>query len=673
MAFKFKKTKKTADSDFGLKTTLDNTAPLNQIVKDLYNREFQGRAYGLYFKLLGHRRNNRVFYKFLYHSTLPGHPLNAFTENFDGDIGPEFFEEFTYKSLMPKMITKLRNVEKTDPVTELLRQRADWRKKIRAVRNVHLTKYSRLKIEKCNEEVIQCPKYIVELAELLQQDPDPNFRDCYNWYYSGSGNLQLVSIKSVEFLLHSEFCNVYLSSFTRNNLTIDFQNAVSYSVDNDILETICSTQNIVVLRTKYKVFILQIVEQEDKLLFKKLRSFQNELPFTGISFDKYHKNILYATTLDCKLSIINIDRMTKRSLVLKENPTLEDNLNYVIGAERGFFMHIQKDSISAYDKRTNKAVNTWSGLKSIVDEITCNEIKAALQPEDSYGLYFTTQHHLFLMDTRFYKESKMKAIQRWTHGMHCVPTYISIQNVEFNKDYIFLSSQWCEDLCIVSNYSDRLTRYSDINGLAIPYRPPSIFNVLDDAQQKLLCWDLQNPIVKRLPTAITGKVEVQQGNNWVILMHNSLGDISSHVLYPTYMENLMDDNALQNLHEWSKDYKFKRKIFEVTGVHDISHIWKELREVTKEELDTFLHADQPPRRIIDEKEIYSAFEKEELMPELLEVWKNGPINNGTADDLPNILNSSDKFNYNMHAVIDTFRIITTIYKYNFKLLHSNFC
>ncbi|KAM3960393.1 uncharacterized protein ACR2FA_005488 [Aphomia sociella] len=620
---KLKSVKKTKEADFNSKIDIDNTAPLNQIVEDLHSREQHSRAYRLYHQLLAHRRNSKSYSRISYHCTLPGHPLNAFTENFDGDIDPNYFEKFLYKSLMPKMITEMRNIGKSDPVTKIMKEKSHWRNKMYKIKNVHLTRYPhKNKLESCNDEVMCCPKYMIELAEILENDPDPNFSDCYNWYYAGGGNLQRVCVNWIDYLVHSEFSCVYLTRFTKESLTINFQDTTCFNCGegNDILETICSSQNIVALRTKHKVFILKIEEQDYKVIFKEHKSFENEIPFTSISFDKHHKNILYATTLDCKLKIVNIDRITARTLILKQKPSLEDNWNSVIGSTRGMFMHIQKDSITAYDKRTNTVVNSWSGVKGVVDEVDCNAISAAVQPEGSDGLYFTTQHHLFLMDTRCSRTTKTKVIQRWTHGMQCIPSYITIQKAEFNKELIFLSSQWCEDLCVVSNYSDKLTKHSDIDGVSIPYRPPSIFNVLHEARQKQLCWDLHNPIISRLTMSITGKVEVEQGNKMIILMHNSMGDISSHILYPSYLETLMEDNALQELHNWSKNYKEENKIFEVSSVQDIRGLWKKLKRIPDDCIDLVIESDQA--KIIDEKQVYEAFEKEELMPELLDVWKN---------------------------------------------------
>lgn len=64
------------------------------------------------------------------------------------------------------------------------------------------------KYESLNEEVVQCPKHIVEMAAHLDSDPDPYFNSSYNWYYAGNGNLQIVCIDWVDYLLYSEFTTV---------------------------------------------------------------------------------------------------------------------------------------------------------------------------------------------------------------------------------------------------------------------------------------------------------------------------------------------------------------------------------------------------------------------------------------------------------------------------------
>lgn len=64
------------------------------------------------------------------------------------------------------------------------------------------------KYEKLNDQVIQCPKHFVDMAAHIDSNPDPYFDSSYNWYYAGNGNLQVICIDWVDYLLHSEFSNV---------------------------------------------------------------------------------------------------------------------------------------------------------------------------------------------------------------------------------------------------------------------------------------------------------------------------------------------------------------------------------------------------------------------------------------------------------------------------------
>ncbi|XP_053611822.1 uncharacterized protein LOC128675978 isoform X2 [Plodia interpunctella] len=575
--------KRKRNTNLDSKVIIDNTAPLTEVIHDLYHRETTfSKPYRLYYQLLGQRRYKGIVSavnRDLFHFALPGHPLNAFTDNYDGEIDYCYFEKFPYKSLLPKYITNIKHQQKEDPITDLLKRKHEWRYKIHKQKT-----YS------------------------------------YNWYYAGNGNLQLVCVHWMDYLLHSEFNCVSLTRFHKDNLTIDYDDTTSFYCNNNILETICSSNNTVAVRTAFKIFILKIIENDGKVQLEKLKSFDSELPFTSISFDKVHTNILYVTDLNCKLTIINIDRITGRCVNLKKcSQSIVNNWNTVIGVSRGIYMHVDKKAITGYDKRTHVPIDTWDRVADIVDETDCNALSAVFQVEDSPNLYFTTEHHLFLMDSRCSKKNKLKVVQRWTHGMQCVPTYISIRKAEVNKELVILSSQWCEDMCVVSSYADRLTRITDVDGVAIPYRPPNIFNTLSESRQKLLCMDMNNPVDNRLAYSISGKIEVDIGSKFAVLMQNSVGDISSHLLYPLYMEDLMDDDAIPRLDEWAKLYKVEKKPFEVTGIYNFRSIWKKLRKMPDSFEGVNIEVDRE-KPLPSEKEILDVFRNEEIMPELLDAW-----------------------------------------------------
>lgn len=72
------------------------------------------------------RRTTAGRYLVSKHFHLPGHPLNMFSENWDGGLNSGYFETFPHKSMLPKMISQLKNMDKKDPVTEYMKVKAVW-------------------------------------------------------------------------------------------------------------------------------------------------------------------------------------------------------------------------------------------------------------------------------------------------------------------------------------------------------------------------------------------------------------------------------------------------------------------------------------------------------------------------------------------------------------------
>lgn len=385
------------------------------------------------------------------------------------------------------------------------------------------------------------------------------------------------------------------------------------------------------------MIILKLITCNDKIDVNELKCIESELPFTGISFDKHHHNILYVNTLDNKLTIVNLDRMKGRSVKLKSKVhSLVDNWSTVVSSERSTYMHISRNAITTYDKRTNTPSYSYNNFRDITDDFGCNEITAGLPCEGSSYVYFGTDHHLFLMDLRYQNKPKSKVVQRWTHGMQCVPTYMSMCQFEYNKEIICLSSQWCEDTCVVTNNSDKLIKETQ-TFVNIPYRPPTILNSIHAARQKLLCMDLYKSIDKRLCTAITGSTIFEQGENYIILTQNSLGDISLHTLYPEHMESFMDDDSERQLHEWSKSYKTEKKNFEVSSIEDFSYLWKKLKRVPESHRLGEGKLITSEREKFNEEDIFKAFDNEELDNGLLDLWTK-TLNETTVDESSLALN-----------------------------------
>lgn len=593
--------------------SLDNQATVGKIVEYLEAKSKTGKIYKYYCSNL--RQTRRVLN---FHHLTPGHTLNCFGDDWDGGLKSGYFENISHKSMKPKMISEIRNIDRKDPVTESMVKKIEWNFKWRPYKRANTNVSSKESFKWHGDDLLECPKVYVEMAEHWERNPD-KFFDCnYNWYYAGNGNMQLKTFNGQDYLIHSEFNCLYIAPFSKSDLTIDYSRELIYKCEENmlILETVTS-QNLIAIRTKHKITILKLV-QNDSVNIEKLKDMESELPFTSITFDEYHKNILYVTSLDYNLTIVNVDRMAGRSKRLRGRiKTLVNNWSTVISSERSYYTHVSKDSIVLYDKRTNSAFQRWKDIEKVADEFLCNEITTAKHCSGKPLLYFGTEHHLFLMDMRYSVNKTLVPVQRWTHGMQCPPTYMKMC-VLGNKEFVVLSSQWCEDMCVTSNQTDILTREGDIGSVCIPYRPPSVFSTLREAHQKSMFVELEDHINNRLSTAMTGLVVSQEGDNFYILMQNSLGDISSHALFLEHKMMFIDDDSVEQLYEWSQRHKVDAKEFEVTEVVNIQKLWRNLKRIPEDY--RFEESKHLLGSKFNEQDIYDDFENEELESGLIDIW-----------------------------------------------------
>ncbi|XP_063627290.1 uncharacterized protein LOC134798835 [Cydia splendana] len=608
---------------------LDNTAPVKKIVDDLVyiNRQAFGFIHSSRFPRYYDERTHKHFLN-------PGHLLAAFPDDWDGDLSLEFYQPFRYKCMRPKMIATIGNNNDKDPIAEFLKLKQNWYNALVCQKkSAHLCKIPLVAhLKEHSDDIISCPKHLVDMAIHWDNDPDPYFNSTYNWYYAGNGNMQLLVIDSKDYLMCSEINVCYLFEFNRDEVTFSRDAAAVFDCGegNNICESICSSQNIIALRTKYKIFVLKIVTTDDnELEIELLKVSESKTAYTGISFDECHKNILYVTDLNNTLKIVNLDRLKARTVELKNSvKSLVNNWSTVISNERAYYTHVSTRAITLYDKRTNGSVRRWSNPDRVADDAICALISAAKYSLSGPYLYVATNHNLLLMDMRYQKNLALKPLQRWTHGMQSFPSYISICNFERDKELICLSSQWCEDTCVVPNYLQREWTDPEFKGMTIPYRLPSIIETLNETNQQSLLTDLYKSVENRLVTALSGSLLLEDGEKYVVLSQNSLGDVTSHVMYPDHMSPPEDD-APKALHDWSQYYVDEKKDFIVTFYRNISPIWKLLEKIPEGEFNKkFEHE----KTNFSEQEVLDAFEKEEIEESLLDVWVNKGEDETRIDD-----------------------------------------
>lgn len=599
-----RKVKSLEDSTFDNK--LRSTDSINEILK--YIRNTNKNAYKFYCRCFG-----RLQLTYGHHHLLPSVPTFSFPDDWDGDVDGDFFESFKYKCKLPKMLTKMKNVNGSDPLTGYMKIKEDWQSELMKLR-VHAD-HLKHQYKRINDKVAQCPKVFVNLVKHYHSDPDPNFKSTYNWYYGGHGNLQLVTLNNRDYLLHSDFHYLYLSEFQRDSLTI-MPHTSSYDCgkDKNILETI-TNRSLIALRMMFWVFILKLNVEDGDITIQLLKKLHFEIACIGISFDESHSNILYITQLDNSLTIVNTSRMTKHQVQLTKPKSLLNNWNAVISSDRFTYCHVTTENVSIYDKRTHESKAVLNKILAKTD-LRCNRITSVKKYRDC--LYVATYHNLLALDLRF-NNFKGNALQRWTHNMESSPTYINVVPFENDRELICLSSQWCEDMILVVGDGNNLANGFKVSSIIPPYRPKSIMSTLVEARKSMMCSSLNNPLGPRLSTSISGMVLLDVNDKYTVLQHNSLGDVTGHVLYPGHLELFVQDDSKEVLNKWAKSYVRETEPLLVSGVYDFSSFLKNLERVP-DDTDLF-SAEFVDGRQKHFSEMVETFGNEVVDSSLLDVWR----------------------------------------------------
>lgn len=106
---------------------LDNNASADKIIEYLEdNQKKKNKIYSLYSQTVRQRRTTAGKYRDNKHFLLVGHPLNVFSDDWDGGLNSGYFETFSHKSMLPKMISVIKNIDKKDPVTEYMKKKMIW-------------------------------------------------------------------------------------------------------------------------------------------------------------------------------------------------------------------------------------------------------------------------------------------------------------------------------------------------------------------------------------------------------------------------------------------------------------------------------------------------------------------------------------------------------------------
>lgn len=523
------------------------------------------RAYNLCCKVFGNRPASTMGN----HANVVGHNLRANLAQSHLLNQSTVCQSFPYWCTRPIPLQTLVNDSDTDPVLEIMLTKKKWKNEVNNYKNQGAKLLP--KMLKYDENIAKIPQHFLNMGNVLQQDPDPNFDNEFNWYYCGSGNILNLLIGGKHFLVHSVRSKLYVTPSRKE--VLDFSKTATLQLSHEnILETISNNQQkntLLALRTRKNVSIVAIgISDGNEIEMKLFKTYTSSIPITSIEFNSRKFELLNIAYLDGNVHIISCVTGENIKFPVKCANSSETCNSWSIlkQYDADHLFHLSKWSLNLVDTRefSNEASISFQKVSDGCNLLTSLQISSALDN----CFYVGSTHNIFAIDIRF--GGSHRILQKWTHGMESSPILLSSAKFKENE-VLFCNSQWVPDTCYLLNpHSGSIATRPTY----IPWRAPNILQSLEEVQLKGYCLDPLIPYREMLSKSITGAIIRNQEECLQALTLNSVGLISEQVLSQNHLYDPSEQDFPIRFAEKCSMLKasIKKKLFELSDCVDTRQI-----------------------------------------------------------------------------------------------------
>ncbi|EGI58091.1 PREDICTED: uncharacterized protein LOC105153231 isoform X1 [Acromyrmex echinatior] len=481
---------------------------------------------------------NNTFLKNYPHHVMPGYNLNRSPciETWDEGNAQGLYQEFPYNCDLPKPLLPPAKLSRTvlseeDPALQLLTLKNHLKDETDRLMNYYERHKKEFELPKkkikwkkgCKANV---PKYIADIAELLDMDPDPYFEGTYNWYYTG-GCLNYVQLNGWDVLLFPFMGDLVAAHIIPME---DFiwkpllQNSVKYKLHGSLYEIRqCKLTDTcrILGRHKDQCTLYTLSNSENHLLLNEVYKQASKVPY--VSADLSLTNINYHCTLNAEkiLSLWDINRPNyiSRGSVLQNNTTTHDAWGCIRFQETdpNVLIYVDRCCLHYLDTRTalDQACLTLCPKFNLEN---CESLSVEVPSKHNCCHYLGTYHSFLMCDNR---SPKHCVRQKWTHQFKDTPLLAAVTNND-DKEIIILSTQKAgENTIILNTWMDEEKSHS----FNLPFTPPHIAETLNESQIQGMCL---NPYLQsRFELCNVGSALVTNVKKGGVsfFVQNSIGDI----------------------------------------------------------------------------------------------------------------------------------------------------
>ncbi|XP_066595492.1 uncharacterized protein TAF1C-like isoform X2 [Prorops nasuta] len=513
-----------------------------------------------------------TFLKTYPHYIVPGLNLNKLSsledETSENIMG--LYQDFPFSCDLPRPLLPPAKLPRTvingdDPATELLALKAQIKEDLDQLVD-YCNKYkkifgvlpkSTIDTKKFGKNAkIKLPRYIADIAELIEHDPDPYFAGKYNWYYTG-GTLSSINIGGQPILLFPYLEELVASPIiprsdilwkpVLSNAAKCSIESVLFEIRNSVVNNLCR----IIGRHKNSLNIYRLTESKDRLSMIEIHNMRSKLPYIGADISSFNINEYCTITVERQLALwdltkvkcINNDK-TEESLDLTDAWGI---LNYHF-LDPNVILYTDRCCLRYFDKRTtfSKSVLSMCPKQNLEQ---CEKISFQASSRHGSCQYIGTYHSFLMCDDR---SANQCVQQKWTHQFKSAPLLASIFNRN-EQEIIVTSSQLTDENSIIVN---TWTGGESAHSFSLPISPPNILDTLNLCQMDGTCLDLRMRV--RLGLSNVGSTLIMNNDGYVFFfIQNSIGDIFYQcITHENVISNECEENykARYALSAWEKAF-----------------------------------------------------------------------------------------------------------------------
>ncbi|KAK9304854.1 hypothetical protein QLX08_003922 [Tetragonisca angustula] len=483
------------------------------------------------------------------HHLIPGYNLHSNFSMDDSDLENviEQYQEYPYHCDLPKPLLPPAKVPRNvlneeDPALELVtlknylnsdkeRMKDYYLKHKKELKLIHKkdVKWNRTK----NIIIAKVPKYVADMAQIIDKDPDPYFEGVYNWYYTG-GSVDCVQLHNKNILLFpfmEELVCTPIDNIEEFLWKPQFEKAAKCELNGLLYELKHTIDTSIVLgRYKQHCNFYRLSEHDNKFNLTEIHTQTSKIPYIGADLNSINTNQYCLVNVERYVTLWDIVKIKPISCnTIMQSTVLDDSWSSIQfqSTDPNVLSFVDRCCLHYLDIRIpfNQPVLTMCP-KPYLEK--CEHLSIDTASRNNCCRYIGTYHSILMCDNRSPRQCVQ---QKWTHQFKSPPLMSSVINRE-DKEFVVLSSQIASETTIIVNTWTNSEISCSYN---FPYTPPHIKETLNESQMQGMCL---NPYLRdRIDLSNTGSFLIKDdAQNIFLFLQNSIGDI--------YYQCLTHDTAL---------------------------------------------------------------------------------------------------------------------------------